>query len=86
MLGLKSANSEMNVTRLSGSTRHLGPPAAAAAHGHQRGARLRGTISEMNVSRIGANEKLQTAMLIMTLNYPPKVTFQFWDYFFADLN
>ena len=59
MLGLKSANSEMNVTRLGGSTRHLAP--AAAPHGGNRGqqqGRLRGTISEMNVSRIGTNEKV----------------------------
>ena len=63
MLGLKSANSEMNVTRLGGSTRHLAPAAAAAAanapHGtRQQQGRLRGTISEMNVSRIGTNEKV----------------------------
>ena len=64
VLGLKSANSEMNVTRLGGSTRHLAPSAAAAAanapHGtrQQQQGRLRGTISEMNVSRIGTNEKV----------------------------
>ena len=65
MLGLKSANSEMNVTRLGGSTRHLAPSAAAAAanapHGtRQQQGRLRGTISEMNVSRIGTNEKVRS--------------------------
>ena len=62
VLGLKSANSEMNVTRLGGSTRHLAPAAAASAnapHGNrQQQGRLRGTISEMNVSRIGTNEKV----------------------------
>ena len=57
MLGLKSANSEMNVTRLGGSTRHLAPAAAAPPHGNRQG-RLRGTISEMNVSRIGTNDKV----------------------------
>ena len=55
MLGLKSANSEMNVTRLGGSTRHLAP---GAPHGNRQQGRLRGTISEMNVSRIGTNEKV----------------------------
>ena len=61
MLGLKSANSEMNVTRLGGSTRHLAPAAASANAPHgsrQQQGRLRGTISEMNVSRIGTNEKV----------------------------
>ena len=59
VLGLKSANSEMNVTRLGGSTRHLAPAAGAAPHGNrQQQGRLRGTISEMNVSRIGTNEKV----------------------------
>ena len=68
MLGLKSANSEMNVTRLGGSTRHLAPAAGAGApHGGNRGqqqGRLRGTISEMNVSRIGTNEKVTSCEVL----------------------
>ena len=39
VLGLKSANSEMNVTRLGGSTRHLAPAAAAAAANAPHGTR-----------------------------------------------
>jgi hypothetical protein len=61
VLGLKAANSEMNVMRSAGLTRHLDPAAAAAqAAGlrHPQVGRLRGTTSEMNVSRIGTNEKV----------------------------
>ncbi len=63
VLGLKSANSEMNVMRLAGSTRHLAPPPAAPSSRPPmplpaQVGRLRGAASEMNVSKIGTKEKV----------------------------
>ena len=53
-LGLKAANSEMNVHR-SASRGHLGLPVGPKYQ------RLKGTVSELNVNRIGSTEKVRVS-------------------------
>ena len=80
VLGLKSANSEMNVA--STNNRLSAPTALGAIGGYtnssavSRQARLKGTSSELNVSRIGVTEKLRVDPLITLdgiASMPPEV-------------
>ena len=83
VLGLKSANSEMNVAttnnRSSAAPTVLGAVggyASAYSSGNSRQGRLKGTTSELNVSRIGVTEKLRVDPLITVdgiASMPPEV-------------
>ena len=77
VLGLKSANSEMNVAqnRLSTPT-YLGVVGGYNPSSTSRQTRLKGTTSELNVSRIGVTEKLRVDPLINLdgiASMPPEV-------------
>lgn len=72
-LGLKAANSEMNMLRRGVSTNALGAPSAPnPAPGPLRD--LRGAISEMNVNRLGENEKLRLETMEGISSMPVELT------------
>ena len=80
VLGLKSANSEMNVATT--QNRLSAPTMLGAIGGYSnasvlsRQPRLKGTTSELNVSRIGVTEKLRVDPLITLdgiASMPPEV-------------
>jgi hypothetical protein len=80
VLGLKSANSEMNVAttqnRLSAPTMLGAIGGYSSASVVSRQPRLKGTTSELNVSRIGVTEKLRVDPLITLdgiASMPPEV-------------
>lgn len=67
ILGLKNANSEMNVYR---GHAKLPPPAPHSTNPQ----RLRGTTSELNMSRLGTNEKLRLDTMEGILSMPVELT------------
>ena len=80
VLGLKSANSEMNVAQNRLSTPTIlgvvGGYTSANVTAASRQSRLKGTTSELNVSRIGVTEKLRVDPLITLdgiASMPPEV-------------
>ncbi|XP_059097003.1 uncharacterized protein LOC131891447 isoform X2 [Tigriopus californicus] len=72
ILGLKNANSEMNVYRGHPGVGHSKFPHPATTATQSQ--RLRGTTSELNMSRLGANEKLRFDTMEGILSMPVELT------------